>query len=33
MLDMINTDISSSWESNEEKEFRLEFLREHSENK
>lgn len=33
MLDVVNSDISNSWESKEEKEFRLEFLREHSESK
>ena len=33
MLDVVNTDINSAWESNQEKEFRLEFLREHSESK
>lgn len=33
ILDIVNTDINSSWESKEEKEFRIKFLREHSENK
>lgn len=33
MLDVVNTDIKCSWESNAEKDFRLEFLREHSKSK
>ncbi len=31
MFDVFNTDINDSWENNQEKAFRLEFLRENSE--